>query len=181
MKLNINPDWLRRMAEKEDNGIISVGGLVARVKAEALRTAPAMTLAEWIKIFPVSMMRKLQFSLPEGLPDAAALLQFFGVPSLEAWQEKWNGYAVAFRQTQKFDARREAVAAWIREAEIIAAQIQLADFDEAKLRALLDELRRLTRVVRKWRSTSRKLIGSHATLLSRRPHSLSSCVFTGRR
>jgi HTH-type transcriptional regulator/antitoxin HigA len=145
MKLNINPEWLRRMAEKEGNGIISVGGLVARVKAEAAQTAPGMTLAEWIKVFPVSMMRKLQFSLPEGLPDAAALLQFFGVPSLEAWQEKWNGYAVAFRQTQVFDARREAVAAWVREAEIIAAQIPLADFDEAKLPALLDELRRLTR------------------------------------
>ncbi len=148
MKLNINPDWLRQMAEKEDNGFISVGGLVARVKAEAdaAQTAPAMTLAEWIKIFPVRMMRKLHFSLPEGLPDAAALLQFFGVESPQAWQEKWNGYAVAFRQTQVLDARREAVAAWVREAEIIASQIPLADFDEVKLRASLDEVRRLTRL-----------------------------------
>jgi hypothetical protein len=146
MKLNINQDWLRQMAEKEDNQIVSVGGLVTRMEAEAAaQTAPATTLAEWTKIFPISIMRKLQFSLPDGVPDAAALLQFFGVPSLEAWQAKWNGYAVAFRQTQKFDARREAVAAWVREAEIIASQIPLADFDEAMLRALLDELRRLTR------------------------------------
>jgi hypothetical protein len=36
MKLNISPDWLRQMAEKEANGIISVGGLVVQVlKAEA--------------------------------------------------------------------------------------------------------------------------------------------------
>jgi HTH-type transcriptional regulator / antitoxin HigA len=146
MKLNINQDWLLKMAEKEDNGIVSVGGLVTRMEAEAAaQTSPATTLAEWIKVFPVRMMRTLQFSLPEGVPDAHALLQFLGVPSLEAWQAKWNGYAVAFRQTQKFDARREAVAAWVREAEIIASQIPLADFDEAKLRALLDELRRLTR------------------------------------
>jgi hypothetical protein len=145
MKLNINPDWLRKMAEKEDNGIISVGGLVTQIE-EAARTSPTMTLAEWIKTFPVSMMKKLRFSLPEGVPDAAALLQFFGVPSLEAWQAKWNGYAAAFRQTQKFDASREAIAAWVREAEIIASQIPLADFDEAKLWALLDELRRLTRL-----------------------------------
>jgi HTH-type transcriptional regulator / antitoxin HigA len=146
MKLNIKPDWLRKMAEKEDDGIVSVGGLVTRMEAEAAaQTSSATTLGEWIKVFPVSAMRKLQFSLPEGVSDAAALLQFFGVPSLEAWQAKWNGYAVAFRQTQKFDARREAVAAWVREAEIIASQIPLADFDEARLRKLLDELRRLTR------------------------------------
>src|SRR5436309_3540735 len=121
MKLNINSDWLLRMAEKEGNRIVSVGGLVTRVNAEAAaQTSPAMSLAEWIKIFPVSVMRKLRFSLPEGIPDAPALLQFFGVPSLEAWQAKWNGYAVAYRQTQKFDAHREAVAAWVREAELIA-------------------------------------------------------------
>src|SRR3954465_10029795 len=146
MKLNINPDWLREMAEKEDNGIISVGGLVTRIEKESAQASPALTLAEWIKVFPVSVMKKLKFSLPEGVPDAAALLQFFGVSSLDAWQAKWNGYAVAFRQTQKFDARREAVAAWVREAEIIASQIPLADFDEAKLRGLLDDLRRGTRL-----------------------------------
>jgi hypothetical protein len=41
--------------------------------------------------------------------------------------------------------RKEAVAAWVREAELIAKQIPLAEFNEAKLRGSLDELRRLTR------------------------------------
>jgi hypothetical protein len=133
------------MAEKEGNRIVSVGGLVTRVEREAAQTSPAVALEEWIKIFPIRMMRKLQFSLPEGLPDAAALLQFFGVSSPEAWQEKWNGYAVAYRQTQKFDAHRQAVAAWVREAELIASRIELADFNERKLRTSVDELRRQTR------------------------------------
>src|SRR5262249_35655001 len=66
-------------------------------------------------------------------------------PSPEAWQAKWDASPLALRQTQVFDARREAVAAWVREAEIIAGQIQLADYSEAKLRSSLDELRRLTR------------------------------------
>ena len=44
-----------------------------------------------------------------------------------------------------FDARQEAVAAWVREAELIAAHIPLADFDEALLRSSLDKLRQLTR------------------------------------
>src|SRR6185312_14643010 len=38
-----------------------------------------------------------------------------------------------------------SVAAWVREAEIIAGQIPLADFHEKLLRSSLETLRRLTR------------------------------------
>lgn len=40
MNLNINPDWLRRMADKEANGVVSVGGLVAKIEAEGMVVAP---------------------------------------------------------------------------------------------------------------------------------------------
>lgn len=33
MNLKIDPEWLHKMADKEANGIVSVGGLVARVEA----------------------------------------------------------------------------------------------------------------------------------------------------
>jgi hypothetical protein len=36
MKMNINPEWLLRMADKEANGIISVGGLVCRIDPSAV-------------------------------------------------------------------------------------------------------------------------------------------------
>src|SRR5262245_57733649 len=94
---------------------------------------------------PPFLMRKLRFSLPEGVSDADALLKYFDVPSPAAWRARWNAYPLALRQTQAFEARKEAVAAWVREAEIVAGQIPLADYDEAKLRSSLDELRRLTR------------------------------------
>jgi hypothetical protein len=90
-------------------------------------------------------MRRLRFSLPQGCDDVDALLGFFNVPSPESWRSAWEAAAVAFRQTQVFDARREAVAAWVREAEIVASGLTLADFDENRLRSSLDELRRLTR------------------------------------
>jgi len=140
MNLKINPEWLLQMAEQEGNGVFSVGGLVTRVKAK-----PTLKMVEWSKSFPISAMRKLRFSLSEGVSDAVALLDFFNVPSPQAWEEKWNAAPVAFRQTQVIDAREEAVSAWVREAELVAEQIQLMEFDEDKLRASLNELRRLTR------------------------------------
>lgn len=135
MQLNIDPDWLLRMAEKENNGIVSVGGLVTRLAKE------------WTQSFPLKAMRELHFSLLPNISDAEALLTFFDVRSPDALQEKWGNYAVSFRQTQKFNADSEAlvVAAWVREAEIIASQITLAEFDEAKLRTSLNMLRQLTR------------------------------------
>lgn len=146
MNLNIDHEWLLRMAEKEGNGVVSVGGLVGRLDPYMdAQAVPATKLADWIGNFPVKMMRKLRYTLGKGVSDAEAVLRFFDVPSPEAWRSKWDAYPVAFRQTQVFDARREAVAAWVREAEIIASQVPLADFDEGKLRASLDELRRLTR------------------------------------
>lgn len=99
----------------------------------------------WAGTFPLKEMRRFKFSLPTGASAAEVVLGFFGVSSPESWQAAWQATSVAFRQTQVFDAREEAVAAWVREAEIVASQILLADFNEAKLRGSLDELRGLTR------------------------------------
>jgi hypothetical protein len=44
-----------------------------------------------------------------------------------------------------FDARTEAVSAWVREVEIEAAKLKLADFDADRLRSSLGRLRLLTR------------------------------------
>lgn len=102
-------------------------------------------MANWSRLFPLSAMRKLRFSLPEGVSDADALLKFFGATSPDVWQSTWEAASVAFRQTKVFDARREAVAAWVREAEIVASGINLAEFGEKQLRTSLGELRQLTR------------------------------------
>lgn len=100
---------------------------------------------DWSRRFPLKEMRRFGFTLAEGVSDAVALLNFFDVPSPEAWRARLDAHPVAFRQTQVFDARQEAVSAWVREAEIEAAKLTLADFDENRLRSSLDELRRLTR------------------------------------
>jgi hypothetical protein len=146
MNLNISREWLLWMAEKEGNGIISVGGLVARIDPKAFaQPAPVTEPSAWSRLFPLEDMRRLRFSLPEGCTDVEALLRFFGVRSVEGWQTAWRAAPVAYRQTQVFEARQEAMAAWVREAEINASEVPLADFDEGLLRSSLDELRRLTR------------------------------------
>lgn len=148
MNMNINPSWLLRMAEKEQSQILSVGGLTVPIEMNAgVETPAAMEPSDWGRIFPIRDMRKLHFSLPQGASDADILLKYFNVPSPDAWRAKWSDYAVAFRQTQKFDFRMEALAAWVREAEIIAAQIPLTEFNESKLKSSLDELRKQTRKV----------------------------------
>jgi len=106
---------------------------------------PVRSWDAWASSFPLKEMKRLRFSLPSGSSAAEVVLGFFGVPSPEGWQEAWQASPMALRQTRVFDARKEAVAAWVRQAEIVASRIQLADYDEAKLRSSLDELRRLTR------------------------------------
>ena len=134
MNLNISREWLLRMAEKEGNGIVSVGGLVTRIDKALAQSAPVTEPSAWSRLFPLKDMRRLRFSLQEGCTDVETLLRFFGVRSLEGWQTAWRAAPGAYRQTQVFEARQEAVAAWAREAEIIASEVPLADFDEGLLR-----------------------------------------------
>jgi addiction module HigA family antidote len=101
--------------------------------------------AAWARAFPVAEMRRLQFSLPEGRSDAEVLLNFFGVSSPESWKSVWTATGVAYRQTRKFKTREESIAAWVRETELVARGLDVAEFDERRLLALLSELRRLTR------------------------------------
>jgi len=117
-------------------------------EAEARRrdTARLSGWDDWVRTFPLKEMRRLKFTLPAGRSDADVLLNFFGVSSPDSWNQVWKAADVAYRQTRKFNTRDESVAAWVREAELEARDIELAPFDEARLRAILDELRQLTRL-----------------------------------
>lgn len=116
-----------------------------KAKVRQPRTAQPSEWKSWARSFPLAAMRKLRFSLPEGVSDADALLNFLGVTSPEDWWSTWKASRVAYRQTRIFDVRQRAVAAWVRESEIVASELTLAHFNEGLLRSSLDELRRLTR------------------------------------
>jgi len=116
-------------------------------ETEARRREVALSSrwSDWVRNFPLNEMKRLRFSLAEGPSDAVVLLNYFGVSSPESWNAVWKAAAVAYRQTRAFKIREEAVAAWVREAEIVAEGLDIAQFDERRLRAALDDLRKLTR------------------------------------
>lgn len=139
-------DLFRAAADIEADTPITVG---ATVSSEGRLSSPQLAeLREWSRWadrFPITDMRRLNFSVPTGRSNTESILKFFDVPSPQRWESEWQPASIAARQSQVFDSRREAVAAWVREAEIVASHIRLADYDEALLRASLEDLRKLTR------------------------------------
>jgi len=114
------------------------------VEARRREEAKASGWDEWVRHFPLEEMRQLRFSLPEGRSDADVRLGFFGVTSPESWSSVWRASAPHFRQTRTVKAREEAIAAWVRETEIIARRLDLAEFDASRLRAAINPLREFT-------------------------------------
>jgi HTH-type transcriptional regulator/antitoxin HigA len=101
---------------------------------------------EWTRWFPFAQMSKLGWvpaTPPSGRIDA--LLRFFGVASPEAWAEIWHKREVAFRRSLKRRGKETAVAAWLRQGEILASRCDCARYDAARFRTVLDEARLLTR------------------------------------
>jgi len=99
---------------------------------------------DWARKFPLKEMKKLRFLNPDK-SEVDALLSFLGVSSPESWNTVWGTFDVAYRQTRKFAQSVESVSAWVRETEVVAAELRTADFNEQLLRSSIDALRQLTR------------------------------------
>jgi addiction module HigA family antidote len=99
---------------------------------------------DWARKFPLKEMKRLRFLDPEK-SEVDGLLTFLGVSSPESWSTVWGAFDVAYRQTRKFATSVEAISAWVRETELVAATLQTADFDEQLLRASIYALRQLSR------------------------------------
>ncbi len=73
-----------------------------------------------------------------------AVLAFFGVASVEAWEEGWSMPQFAFRKSLAFKGKLGAMATWLRLGELEAQKIECKPFDKAAFRAVLDKIRALT-------------------------------------
>jgi HTH-type transcriptional regulator/antitoxin HigA len=77
----------------------------------------------WVRDFPVSELVKRDI-LPADPSDKVSrleqLLAFFGVASVDTWDDVYAELACAFRTTKAFEAKPKALAAWLRLGEVAA-------------------------------------------------------------
>ncbi|NTW88113.1 MAG: ImmA/IrrE family metallo-endopeptidase [Desulfobulbaceae bacterium] len=101
----------------------------------------------WLKTLPIQEL--IARGCLEAELDEVSLLRktlaFFGVGNVHAWHEIWKNPAVAARRSSCFESQPGVAAAWIRQGELQAHQIQCAPFSKARFTQALKEIRLLTR------------------------------------
>ena len=130
----------------------------ARAK-ERIKSVSAAAMA-WAREFPIAEMVKAKFlpSKPKEADLVDTMLRFFGVSSINAFREFWEVRVspARFKQHNHHEIDQYAVAAWLRQGEILADQIDTAPYDEGNFRVQLDEIRALTR--RPWQAIEYELV-----------------------
>ena len=101
---------------------------------------------DWLKKLPLKAMTELGWLAECSDPKAQLIevLRFFGIASVDQWDDIWPRLAVAYRQHDKHEIRPEAVSAWLRQGELQAARIDCAAYDKNAFRQALDQVRKLT-------------------------------------
>lgn len=103
---------------------------------------------EWLAQLPLTdMVRFGWIAPPRPSDETRACLDFFGVPSVGAWRERYGRLqdAVAFRMSRTFDSQPAAVAAWLRRGEIEAERADCNRWDRDRFLESLPGIRSLTR------------------------------------
>ncbi|WP_061227201.1 ImmA/IrrE family metallo-endopeptidase [Leptospira interrogans] len=103
---------------------------------------------EWLTLIPVKEMLKLGWltNFDNSIDVVEKCLNFFGVPSIRAWHEKYNseiGMAL-FKMTSSFTSEPGAIAAWIRQGEILSQSIGCNKWDSGNFLKSLSAIRNLT-------------------------------------
>lgn len=101
----------------------------------------------WLDEFPVKEM--VSFGWIEGYKDKILqlieLLNFFGIVSPTQWESFHEAHAGAcLRQSQAYQASRNAILAWIRQGELEAQEIACKPFAEEQFAAAVHAARGLT-------------------------------------
>lgn len=100
----------------------------------------------WLSTIPIKDLKERKI-LPE-TEDRAELvletLRFYGVSSVEAWQELWTTPKVAARRSNCFESHPGPASAWIRMGELQAQEVECAPFNPTKFTEALHTIRTLT-------------------------------------
>ncbi|WP_291449677.1 HigA family addiction module antitoxin [Desulfovibrio sp.] len=102
---------------------------------------------EWLKNFPLNELEKRGY-IEKGLSfpkKFEAILSFFGVSSVQAWENTWQRPAVAARRSVCFERAPHLAATWIRMGENEAQKRTSKPTDIKKFKNTLEQIRPLTR------------------------------------
>jgi addiction module HigA family antidote len=105
--------------------------------------------SEWLNELPLKEMIKFNWVKKSAdiATQVAECLRFFGVASASAWREQYvkrvQG-AAAWRMSAEVKQAEGAIAAWLRQGEIEAQQIECSPFDREKLTDALVTARSIT-------------------------------------
>ena len=136
-------------------------------QTRAAAAEEAAAAGAWSRSFPLRELVKRGIRPAAGGDMASALLSFFGVASVDAWHAKYGAASVAYRHSPTFESDRFALAAWLRLAEIDAAEQPCAEYRLSAFRSTLKKLRGLTREpIPKSLEGSRRLLNQAGVTLS---------------
>ena len=114
-------------------------------QTRAAEAEKAVAAGVWARSFPLRELAKRAVRPAAGGDVVSALLAFFAVASVEAWHAKYGEANVAYRHSPSFASDRFALAAWLRLAELDAADQPRAHYSKSGFKDALKQVRRLTR------------------------------------
>lgn len=102
--------------------------------------------AEWLQTIPVSELteRGLVQKDSDTVETVRSVLSFYGVASVDAWNNIWESPAVAARRSQCFETDPGSASAWIRQGELKTHKIECRPFDKKIFECNLLKIRSLT-------------------------------------
>lgn len=101
---------------------------------------------DWLTHVPINAMAKLGWieKLKDKKRQLIEVLRFFGIASVEQWDDMWPKLNVAYRQNHTHEVFPEAVSAWLRQGELEATNIVCRPYNKTKFIEALREARSLT-------------------------------------
>jgi len=105
---------------------------------------------KWMADLPLEDMIRYGWLKPGVLPqeNLDACLKFFGVPSVDKWHERYSNLPeeIAFRTSPSFASKTAAVAAWLREGELVSEAIACEPWNANRFKQRLSTVRSLTKI-----------------------------------
>lgn len=130
INLGASPDfWIKREEQYRFN--------LSKIDKEA---------EEWVNQLPIKEMVKLGW-IRDVQDKVTECLDFFNVSDIKTWRDKYFGISneYAFRISPTFTSDQYSIITWLRRGEIIASEMNCANWDEGLFEINLTKIRALTR------------------------------------